>query len=207
MSKEEHNSLHSLERKRLYAIIKCKNCGSIFIREASKVIYKTNSTGMYFCSKECYKIYISQKRIIQKCEEGNKKSSIIDIGYLSKKEYLDRLGNNDYSPIENHSKETSGIQKEILVDEEIKQMIKHSSKSKKACKCCGRILKNNSDLCAECYRRRQNEIVVDKIMENRDKIANMALEHKTVKEISESLGLIPQSFSRACRRLGIKYKI
>ena len=154
MSKEEHNSLHSLGRKRLYAIIKCENCGSIFIREANKVIYKTNSTGMHFCSKKCYKIYISQKGIIQRCEEdNNKKSSIIDMGYLSKDEYLDRLENNDYSPIENHSKETSSIQKEILVDEEIKQMIKHNRKSKKICKCCGRILKNNSDLCIECYRR------------------------------------------------------
>ena len=45
------------------------------------------------------------------------------------------------------------------------------------------------------------------IVENKEKIYKMACEGKTVKQIAESLGLIPQSFSRACRRLNIVYKV
>lgn len=45
------------------------------------------------------------------------------------------------------------------------------------------------------------------IVVNKEGIYKMACKGKTVKQIAERLGLIPQSFSRACRRLNIIYKV
>ena len=65
----------------------------------------------------------------------------------------------------------------------------------------------NGIVCKECYNKRENTVLENKILENKEQIYKMACEGKTVKQIAESLGLIPQSFSRACRRLNIIYKL
>lgn len=80
--------------------------------------------------------------------------------------------------------------------------------SPKLCKKCGKPLDRlNGIVCKECYNKRENTVLENKILENKEQIYKMACEGKTVKQIAESLGLIPQSFSRACRRLNIIYKL
>lgn len=83
-----------------------------------------------------------------------------------------------------------------------------SPKKIRFCKKCGKQLPRcGGTICIDCYNKQRKEILENKILENKEKIYEMACEGKTVKQIAESLGLIPQSFSDACRRLNIIYKI
>lgn len=83
-----------------------------------------------------------------------------------------------------------------------------SPKKIRVCKKCGKQLPDcGGAICIDCYRKQRKEILENKILENKEQIYEMDCEGKTVKQIAESLGLIPQSFSDACRRLNIIYKI
>lgn len=82
-----------------------------------------------------------------------------------------------------------------------------SPENKNFCVDCGKEIGLNSTRCAECQLVFRSRNIENNLIKNKDKIYEMALNNKKVKEIAEYFNLIPGSFSRICRRLGITYKI
>ena len=72
---------------------------------------------------------------------------------------------------------------------------------------CGRIIGNKNKRCESCYKKYKSKGYADIISENKETIYSMAQKGCSVKEIADYFNMAPQSFSRICRRLGIKYKI
>lgn len=77
---------------------------------------------------------------------------------------------------------------------------------------CGKTISRGSIRCFDCEsNRRRNESGYKEkentIIENKDKIYEMAVSGMNVTEISKYFGMSWQTFGRICRRIGITYKI
>lgn len=96
-----------------------------------------------------------------------------------------------------HATGTALLDGDVYVSPEVKNF----------CIDCGKEIGLHSTRCAKCllvFRSRNTE---SNLIKNKDIIYEMALSGKKVKEIAECFNLLPGSFSRICRRLGIVYKI
>lgn len=82
-----------------------------------------------------------------------------------------------------------------------------SRKIKNKCIDCGKTIGNKNKRCKSCYKKYKSKGYADIILENKETIYSMAQKGCSVKEIADYFNMAPQSFSRICRRLGIKYKI
>lgn len=91
-----------------------------------------------------------------------------------------------------------------------------SPEIKHLCPMCGVEIEKGAKLCKSCRKKEiahrilQNDSYAsldDAVIENKDKIYEMAVSGMNVTEISKHFGMIPQTFGRICRRLGITYKI
>lgn len=202
MTKEEHTELHKNEKEGLYVLAKCPECGKFFLRRFWKNFEKNRNTLKIFCSHSCRAKYYKK-------EKSENYNSIITTGYATKKEVDVMTKTSNFNLLKKNKNEFESKNEEIKVDEYILRDIKpEENKNTMICKICGSPLKySDGTLCIDCYNKQRKEILENKILENKERIYEMACEGKTVKQIAESLGLIPQSFSRACRRLNITYRV
>lgn len=91
-----------------------------------------------------------------------------------------------------------------------------SPEIKRLCPMCGAEISKGAKLCKYCrnkeiaYRILNNDnytSLEDIVVQNKDKIYEMAVSGMNVTEISKYFGMSWQTFGRICRRLGITYKI
>lgn len=78
---------------------------------------------------------------------------------------------------------------------------------KSRCVDCGKVISRGSKRCIDCENKRRESKSENIIIENKDKIYEMAVSGMNVTEISKYFGIRWQTFGRICRRLGITYKI
>lgn len=80
-------------------------------------------------------------------------------------------------------------------------------KEPQRCVDCGKVISRGSKRCIDCENKRRESKSENIIIENKDKIYEMAVSGMNVTEISKYFGITWQTFGRTCRRLGITYKI
>ena len=211
MTKQEHTKLHQKECEGFYVLAICPECKKLFLRRFHPR-FKNHENGLkIFCSRSCNGKYY-RKEI-----EPNF-NSFITAGYATRSEVNQMLKTGRFDLLKenkNNPQNTNNKEKEIKIDKDVLENLeKEDTKMHKICRIyqicriCGKEHKYGKwNICVDCYKNQKKEILENKILENKERIYKMALEGKTVKQIAESLCLIPQSFSRACRRLHIVYKI
>ena len=91
-----------------------------------------------------------------------------------------------------------------------------SPEIKHICPICGNKISKRAKLCKVCRNKKIASRILhnnnytsleDIIIQNKDKIYEMAVSGMNVTEISKYFGMSWQTFGRICRRLGITYKI